>query len=627
MKYFIFGHKGFIGSQIQGILRGANQCVVHTDERIETQEIIHSILSKEKPHYVVCCIGRKKATGIPSDVSANIDSLEEPKEYPSLMLSNVYVPIWIANVTKQLGIPMLYIGTGCIYEYSGLAHSVGGAPFTELDAPNFFGSAYSRSKIITDTLLKSYDHVINARIRMPIVDVPQTLTEEASDFICKLVKYSKIYSVPNSMTVLSDVLPMLLACLHDKRLIGTVNAVNDGVIDHKTILDSYSMLVDPSMPAKEYVTTESTLQLKASRSNNHLDCTLLNQTLQKVSEHTRRLFGIPDTVPTLRDSILKVLSKRKPKRILVTGGYGFIGSHFVNMLLQQSDVEHVSNVDILDVCAKKTNVDLSKAHGSTTYAWYENDIASEHFETRFYEILMQDRITHIVHFAAKTHVDESFEKSLEYTRTNVLGTHKLLEGSRRYMEECPMALQCFLHISTDEVYGQTLDLAAHETSLLKPTNPYAATKVGAESLVTAYGSSFQFPWKMVRCNNVYGPNQYEEKVVPKFFKLAQDGLPLTIHGNGQARRHFVHVSDVVEAVYLVLQNGQRHEIYNVGSQDELTIEQLAECILKLTNSKSQLVYVKDRLFNDQRYFVNYDKLKQLGWCPKISLQDGLAAMK
>lgn len=304
------------------------------------------------------------------------------------------------------------------------------------------------------------------------------------------------------------------------------------------------------------------------------------------------------------------------RRLLVTGGCGFIGSNFVNMWLEKYPDDILVNVDRLDPCARIDNV-LSV--NNKNYTLIISDINNTSF---MLNILNQFSITHIVHFAAQTHVDNSFGNSISFTQSNILGTHSLLEAARSYGK-----LQRFFHMSTDEVYGEIPFGSFTETNILTPTNPYAATKAGAEFLVTSYGYSFGLDYVIARGNNVYGPRQYPEKVIPAFIKALLENKKMKIQGEGTAIRMFIYVSDVVSAVETILLYGKSNNIYNIGKQDQYSVMEVASYILKKIRPEEILEncieYVPDRCFNDCRYSVNTEKLVELGWESKVTFEEGL----
>jgi dTDP-glucose 4,6-dehydratase len=217
----------------------------------------------------------------------------------------------------------------------------------------------------------------------------------------------------------------------------------------------------------------------------------------------------------------------------------------------------------------------------------------------------------VVHFAAQSHVDTSFENAEQYIKDNIIGTYTILE--------CVKESGCRLvHISTDEVYGEVdLDETSHpDTSVLNPTNPYSATKAGAELLVKAYGHSFKIPYVITRGNNVFGPKQYPEKVVPVFIDAIMKGEPCKIHGNGLSRRNFIYVDDVSRAVMTVLHKGISGTVYNIGTCNEYSVNEIFETIRQIIGHGTK-VYVEDRPHNDKRYAVDSEALKQLGWSEQV----------
>jgi dTDP-glucose 4,6-dehydratase len=224
----------------------------------------------------------------------------------------------------------------------------------------------------------------------------------------------------------------------------------------------------------------------------------------------------------------------------------------------------------------------------------------------------------VVHFAAQSHVDTSFENAEQYIHDNIIGTYTILE--------CVKESACRLvHISTDEVYGEVgLDETSNsETSVLNPTNPYSATKAGAELLVKAYGHSFKIPYVITRGNNVFGPKQYPEKVVPTFIKAMMKGENCRVHGNGQSRRNFIYVDDVSRAVMTVLQHGKNGTVYNIGTHNEYSVLELFDILRGLVNPDATKIHVDDRPHNDKRYAVDSSALQELGWSEQVPFQDAI----
>jgi dTDP-glucose 4,6-dehydratase len=239
--------------------------------------------------------------------------------------------------------------------------------------------------------------------------------------------------------------------------------------------------------------------------------------------------------------------------------------------------------------------------------------------------------THVIHFAAQSHVQNSFSDALQYTQDNIVGTHTLLEVTRQYG-----SIQKFIHVSTDEVYGESLlDMNENhktEQSILCPTNPYAATKAAAEMLAQSYNHSFNMPIVITRGNNVYGPNQYPEKVIPRFIQQLKNRLPVTIQGKGDCVRAFLHSHDTATAFQCILEKGKIGEIYNIGCDEgmEYSIMEVARILIKNIHETEDydkwISYIQDRPFNDQRYYISNQKLKDLGWAITVNFSNGLNSL-
>ena len=305
------------------------------------------------------------------------------------------------------------------------------------------------------------------------------------------------------------------------------------------------------------------------------------------------------------------------KKILVTGGCGFIGSHFINWVHELDSSITICNIDRVDYCSDTLNV---KNQSDNWYIHYKEDL--KNFEN-ILKILSDFQPNYVVHFAAQSHVDNSFGNSLSFTLDNVYGTHCLLEACRIVNVDHPITK--IIHISTDEVYGEVSDTAegCHEKSLLNPTNPYASSKAAAEFIARSYIHSFRLPIIITRGNNVFGPNQYPEKVIPKFITQLLNGESVTIQGDGSARRNFIYVDNVSSAIWTILQQGVVNEIYNIGSNDEYSVVEIANMLSSKLKTKLTIKYIQDRNFNDHRYSVNIDKLKSLGWDISVSFEEGL----
>jgi len=305
--------------------------------------------------------------------------------------------------------------------------------------------------------------------------------------------------------------------------------------------------------------------------------------------------------------------------LLVTGGCGFIGSNFINYFSQTEIINKLVNFDALYYCASHENIS-ENVKNDKRYYFVKGNLCSSDLVNH---VLKEHNITHIVHFAAQSHVQSSFEESLQYTQDNIVGTHTLLECCRQWGK-----IQKFIHVSTDEVYGETGDLV-DEKSILVPTNPYAATKAAAEMIAMSYIKSYNLPIIITRGNNVYGPNQYPEKLIPRFIKQLNANEQVTIQGNGSAKRSFLHVLDTCSAFEKILLEGKLGEIYNIGadSEAEYTVMEIAEILVKFIkgtdNFQSYVRFIEDRPFNDSRYFISNEKLKGLGWKIKIPFMEGI----
>ena len=312
----------------------------------------------------------------------------------------------------------------------------------------------------------------------------------------------------------------------------------------------------------------------------------------------------------------------------ITGGGGFIGSNFINNFFNKYKNEDLMliNFDALYYSGNENNVN-KEIRNDSRYKFIHGNLQSFHL---LKYIFQNNKITHIIHFAAQSHVQNSFTDALQYTKDNVLCTHNLLEVSRLY---CP-SLEKFIHVSTDEVYGESMlsanEIHKTEQSLLCPTNPYAASKAAAEMLVNSYNHSFNMPIIITRGNNVYGPNQYPEKVIPKFIKQLKNNQKITIQGDGSYVRGFLHSEDTANAFIKILENGKIGEIYNIGCDEgmEYSILDVAKILIKKIKGEKALLedwieYIKDRPFNDKRYYISNNKLKELGWEIKIGFKEGI----
>lgn len=303
------------------------------------------------------------------------------------------------------------------------------------------------------------------------------------------------------------------------------------------------------------------------------------------------------------------------KKIVITGGAGFIGSHIVDHFVTHYPEAKIVVLDKMTYAADIRNL--------------LHHITNNRIQLLVGNLCHLDFCTNavadtdlVIHAAAESHVDNSFGNSLEFTRTNVVGTHALIEACRQ------QGVKKIIHISTDEVYGELHDGAADEGTHLRPTNPYSASKAAADMIINGFLQSYKLPVIIVRANNIFGIRQFPEKIIPKFCLHMLTGQPLTIHGSGENRRHYLSALDFAEALDILSQKGTIGEVYNVGTTEEYTNIQMAHMICEIfgADPKQELTYIQDRPFNDFRYAVKWDKLAALGWKPHRSLKDELGAI-
>lgn len=309
-------------------------------------------------------------------------------------------------------------------------------------------------------------------------------------------------------------------------------------------------------------------------------------------------------------------------RVLVTGGAGFIGSHFVRGLLEKgkiekSPIERLVVLDKLTYAGNREN--LKDVENDPRYKFVQGDIASARDVA---EVL--PGIDLVVNFAAETHVDRSILDPGAFVRTDILGVHTLLEGIRGAARKNGDPPVRFLQISTDEVYGSA-DRPFRETDPLNPSSPYSASKAGGELLVQGYRKTFGLDCVITRSSNNYGPFQYPEKFIPLLVTNALDGLPLPVYGEGKNVRDWLYVEEHVEALILVAEKGVSGEVYNIGGEAEMANIDVAGMILdRLKLPRERLSFVKDRPAHDLKYSLDTSKIRALGFRPRLSFGKGLA---
>jgi dTDP-glucose 4,6-dehydratase len=306
------------------------------------------------------------------------------------------------------------------------------------------------------------------------------------------------------------------------------------------------------------------------------------------------------------------------KTLLVTGGYGFIGSHFIRLLRREQPQWRIVNFDLLTYAGNVDNLaDLNFTTDGSLYRFFRGDIADSSLARQIFE---SERPDGIVNFAAETHVDRSLLNSAPFVRTNIEGVRVLLEVATQY------GIKRFLQVSTDEVYGSLApdEPAFSEDSPLNPNSPYAASKAAADLMIRAYHRSYGLPTLITRCGNNYGPYQFPEKFLPLFITNALDDQPLPLYGDGKQIRDWIHAEDHARAVLHVLEHGLPGEVYNVSANGEKTNQFMAEWVLAILDKPRQLLrHVEDRPGHDRRYSLSASKIRDLGWLPSISLEQGL----
>jgi dTDP-glucose 4,6-dehydratase len=303
------------------------------------------------------------------------------------------------------------------------------------------------------------------------------------------------------------------------------------------------------------------------------------------------------------------------KRLLVTGGAGFIGSNFIKYLMETYKANiHITNIDLLTYAGNPSN--LADMKVLSNYQFVQGDITDLGFVRR----VLQEHYDAIVHFAAESHVDRSIEGPMAFFQTNVIGTLVLLEAAREY------GIERFIHISTDEVYGTLGPQGSFtESTSLSPNSPYSSSKASSDLAVRAYYHTYGLQAIITRCSNNYGPRQYPEKLIPRIITNALQDKPIPVYGDGGQIRDWLHVNDHCKAIDLILSTGRPGEVYNIGSNNETTNLEMTKRILDVMNKPHSLIqFVQDRLGHDRRYAINAAKIEsELGWRSEITLDQGI----
>lgn len=302
------------------------------------------------------------------------------------------------------------------------------------------------------------------------------------------------------------------------------------------------------------------------------------------------------------------------KKLLVTGGAGFIGSNFIRYMLNKYDDYKIVNLDLLTYAGNLEN--LKDIEDNTNYEFIKGNITN----IELVDNIVSNDIDYIINFAAESHVDRSIENPSIFIKTNMMGTQVLLDASKKYN------IEKYIQISTDEVYGSLEETGYFtEETPLAPNSPYSASKAGADLLVRSYHETFNLPVNITRCSNNYGPYQFPEKLIPLIIANAYENKNLPVYGDGLNIRDWLHVEDHCSAIDSVLHKGKMGKIYNIGGNNEKTNIEIVKLILeKLDKPESLIQYVKDRRGHDKRYAIDSSKIQnELGWNPNYTFETGI----
>lgn len=303
------------------------------------------------------------------------------------------------------------------------------------------------------------------------------------------------------------------------------------------------------------------------------------------------------------------------KKILVTGGAGFIGSNFINFILGKRDDYFIVNLDKLTYAGNLENLKLSEGHKN--YQFIKGDITNYELVNYIFE---RYNIKYVINFAAESHVDRSILGSEIFYRSNVIGTNILLEASRRYEAEK------FFQISTDEVYGSLGATGLFtESTPFSPNSPYSSSKAAADMMVMAFYHTYGMPVVITRCSNNYGPYQFPEKLIPLMIINSLNNKKLPVYGDGMNVRDWIYVIDHNKAVQLVFEKGKTGEVYNVGASNEMPNLEIIKLILKKLKKSEELIeFVSDRPGHDRRYAIDSSKIQnELGWSPEFQFEEAI----
>lgn len=317
------------------------------------------------------------------------------------------------------------------------------------------------------------------------------------------------------------------------------------------------------------------------------------------------------------------------RKILITGGAGFIGSHVVRLFVEKYSNDQIYNLDALTYAGNLEN--LNDIEEAENYTFIKEDINNT---DKIAELFKEHKFDTVIHLAAESHVDRSISDPVSFVRTNVMGTMNLLNAALETWRE-DFSNKMFYHISTDEVYGTLGETGLFtESTSYDPNSPYSASKASSDHFVRAYGETYRLPFIISNCSNNYGPNQFPEKLIPLFINNILNEKPLPVYGDGNYTRDWLYVIDHALAIDLILNEGRVKETYNIGGFNEwknidlirLLIEQIDEKLgYPKDKSEKLITYVKDRPGHDLRYAIDASKInKELGWKPTVTFEEGLS---